>query len=799
MDDEAASQQLMSEARGTPHVNDMDGPGPAIPLRLDGAGAGDSQDSPSASLGPAKPKTKKSKRQQFAISQMPRTFRSSLPSLDELHAAAVGTPSKSQAYVPTAPPSQITGHSTKDTKRSQTAAGLDESYTQSSNTVEATSQSSQSNRKRRKKDKLRGQSSQNNAELETTRVSETPAATQEMALPTATDDDDRWNGATDEPALIPSDLREKVNLDKPQRSQSDERIPLQVIAHVDTTEVAPKHVRAKVHLPHASNTENATGGTSTGQNGSKKKKKRIGKDKQAAASSISDLTGLVRNAHDASTQPPFENNSSSAVPSREKKSLGKKRVRYSVGGITGKPRISKADPNKNYQRGDGNNDRTAADGALEEEHELGHPPDKRLGGDYTADEKELLRRAIRDYQERNGLDTADLVEIIHWTNRSKIKLVEHNDSAQGEALLQKDSDAFWDEIKSVGLLRDLRDVKRHVRSRYHLYRRGHWSQEEDEQLKELHNIYPGQWKLIATQLQRLEKDTYAHWRDYVQHGENRVIKRWTTDEEDKLVQVLSVVCQKIEDCRAEAGQPPLDDYYPMINWQEVCRRMDDTRSRLQCQSKWKIMCGRVPPPALDIEIKPRKTPAPDVTTMEPASSQKHSSQSTKKKDRKSLVSAGGLHSPGPEDMLWGDKYDLVEYLVMQRGERGLAWYDQIDWRDIASKMGPMWSVHTLQQAYGQLCELTLDGMTDDLDLALNSFITHIAAYHEHQENERYQPVQTIGLDGSDATHRNPDRKRKRKSDATSGKGSVKKQSKTPSSSAKVFKSEALITESDTEL
>ena len=87
MDDEAASQQLMSEARGTPHVNDMDGS--AIPLSLDGAGA--SQNSLSASLGPgaAKPKAKKSKRQQFAVSQIPRTFRSSPPSLDELHGSCL--------------------------------------------------------------------------------------------------------------------------------------------------------------------------------------------------------------------------------------------------------------------------------------------------------------------------------------------------------------------------------------------------------------------------------------------------------------------------------------------------------------------------------------------------------------------------------------------------------------------------------------------------------------------------------------------------------------------------------------
>ncbi|KAF2993125.1 RNA polymerase I enhancer binding protein [Curvularia kusanoi] len=812
MDDEAASQQLMSEARATPHLNDIDGS--AIPLSLDGA----SYDLLSASQGSHGTKAKKHKKQHLTSSQGPRSFRSSpLPvySVDDLQAAAVGTPSKSQAYLSTAPPPQtkrsnsqnhvgaahllgrrpsrapgaadrgaLETQPTQNKKRSQTAAGLDNavakmSPVQGGVTGEAMSQASQSDRKRRRKEKHRN--SQQSAEH--TRVSETPVATQEVpSRAAAGEGTDKRNGAKDKLASHPSDLPQSLNLEKPQESQSEEKLPLLACAQVDTGESESQHVHSKVDLPIALNLAASTEAASTSRSAGK----------QVKSEEQEQSTSQIKPAAASSTSKRGDKSAG------KKKSSRKAKVRYSIGGVPGKLRISTADPKKTYKRGDDDNDRSAADAALEDEHQLGHPPDKRTGGEYTADEKELLRRAIRDHQERNGFDTAYLVEMIHSSNRTNVSVVGHT-TAQDEVQFQKDCKAFWDDIQNAGLLRKMRDIKRHVQSRYHLFQRGHWSQEEDEQLRELHNLYPGQWKFIATQLNRLEKDVFNHWRDYVRHGENRVTKRWTTDEEENLVKALSAVCQKIEDYRAETGQPPAEDYYPLINWHEVCNRLGDTRSRLQCQSKWKLMCARDWPPLLDIETKPRGVPAFNETKTEPASSRKPSSKSTAKKDRKfgGLVATPQL--PGPEDMLWGDKVDLFSYLVEQRQTRELVWIEDVDWFDIVERMGPLWSADTLQKAYEQLCELVLGEATVDLSYALSNVINYMQAHvNSDQQEERYQPTMLIGLNGTNATQGSVSQKRKRQSGASSGKTAVEKHGKTPGSS-KVFKSEELIVDSEPEL
>lgn len=817
MDDEAASQQLMSEARATPHLNDYDGS--AIPLELDGP----SQDKASVSKTSRQRKAKKPTEKNVALSQTARVreTRSQPPSYspDELRAAAGDTPSKSQTVPSTAPSSQIKVPNTqleiqadaastpthskakqpassgsqkaqpkKNNKRSRAFAELDNEHVVTSTSFEADGEAksqssqaagSQATRKRRRKERSRN--SLNDVELEPTNVSETPAATQEAGSQVAGADIDGRDGALDEeePALTPSVLLGKLNLEKSQKAQAGGK----TTSPTDVLEEASEPVDVDLAIAPAS-TANGT----TQDAGTKKKKKTKKNKKEAEAPDVDD--GEARSRLSTS-----EESSKGKTSSQKEKAAKKTKVRYSVGGIKGKAIISKADPNKMYQRASHNNDRTAADSALEDAHELGHPPDKRTSGDYTADEKELLRRAIRDHQERNGLDTADLVEIIHWTDRSRVKVSE-SATAQAEAQFQKDCDAFWDEINSAGLLRKLRDVKRHVRSRYHLHQRGQWSQEEDEQLRELHNLHPGQWKLIATHLNRLEKDTYARWRDYVRHGENRVTKRWTADEEHNFVAVLSAVCQKIEDYRAETGQPPLDDYYPFINWHEVCKKMDDTRSRLQCQSKWKLMCAREPPATLDIEIKPRTA----MSQVQPPTDTADRPRKPKaKKDRQSSATKTNPDPPGSDDMLWGDKMDLVTYLAEQKLLNEFEWSDQIIWQDVAKRMGPIWSTDTIQNAYEQLCELVLGEPTDDLSLALGSIVAYIQTNHNDKDNERYDPTQKLKSDGEDASNVKSSKKSKRQAGASSSKASAKKTSKAPSSSTKAFKSQELIEDSGPEM
>jgi hypothetical protein len=414
---------------------------------------------------------------------------------------------------------------------------------------------------------------------------------------------------------------------------------------------------------------------------------------------------------------------------------------------------------------------------------LGQPPDKRTGGDYTADEKELLRRAIRDYQERNHLEVADLVEIIQWNNARR-KEMGNDTTDQTEATYKEESTAFWDDIRSAGLLRPLFNIQRHVRARYHLYQRGHWSQDEDDNLRELANLHPGEWKLIATSLNRLEIDVYNRWKDYVRHGENRITKRWSPEEEENFVKVLSTVCQRIEDHLAEIGKPPLNDYTSFINWHEVCREMGDTRSRLQCQSKWKLMRAREPPAVVNVEIKPRKTPEPGQDE-QPAKKRRKST-----KGRKSTGVVTQPRAPGPEDMLWGDKFDLTGHLVEQAVENGWTWNDQIAWQDIAERMESKWSVPTLQTAYKQLLELVEE--EEEFLPTLTSIYAYIVDNHKLETDDHYTPAHELDGDAEDEVLPNSSKKRKRQS----GVGASTKRKKATPSTPKAFKSKELITDSD---
>ncbi|KAJ4319775.1 RNA polymerase I enhancer binding protein [Neodidymelliopsis sp. IMI 364377] len=912
MDDEAASQQLMSEARALHTKSDT---GPAIPLSFDGASECNTG---AKTPGSSAKKARKSKRKQPAAPRPdprdtnPASAKSTF-SLKGMEAFVGPSPSKSQAMSSTIPDTQVevpdtqtksrTSHapsstplkssqavatgssSKKKTKKNKQSAraemDLDSSLQEGTGAIASTSSSLPKAQKLRKKtqpsssqteqaamaveqgtvpatqyedaihepvtassrttpvgrkqrNKAKSRNMVNGAAPNQEAVIETPTATQDATpdVPSGGVQEHADLVEEGEPPLIPRTLLSNLKAERAQSSPTASKLKKPRKRRDPPTEIVDQHTQES--LPEVTTTPSPdvheqtslaqddanesvklsdaehtiTPAQTPGTSHSAKKRRRGKKDKQDAQTPLQayDWEAPVRNLDETPTQPfryedsdeaepPVEDDEDgvtekkSSGPSRRKRSTsGRSTPRVSVGGLPRTPSRryrSRADPNRNYQRDrDDEDERTAAEMALENSHELGQPPDKRTGGDYTADEKELLRRAIRDYQERNHLEVADLVEIIQWNNARR-KEMGNNTTDQTEATYKEESTAFWDDIKSAGLLRPLFNIQRHVRARYHLYQRGHWSQDEDDNLRELTNLHPGEWKLIATSLNRLEIDVYNRWKDYVRHGENRITKRWSPEEEENFVKILSTVCQRIEDHLAEIGKPPLNDYTSFINWHEVCREMGDTRSRLQCQSKWKLMRAREPPAVVDVEIKLRKTPEPGQNE-QPAKKRRKST-----KGRKSTGPVTQARAPGPEDMLWGDKFDLTGHLAEQAVENDWTSDDQIAWQDIAEKMDLKWSVPTLQTAYKQLLGLVEEEEEEFLP-ALTSIYAYIVENHKLETEDHYTPAHELDGDAEDEVLPNSSKKRKRQS----GVGASTKRTKATSSTSKAFKSKELITDSD---
>lgn len=668
MDDEAAAEQLRSEARASYSAHHDDDP---IPLSLDGATSPEANRKKLkklkklrkleklARLGKSD-KPKKSDRKHLAASQ---TSPSQLPSNDPTNSKPFvpESPSKSETLPFLAPSAKIevpnsqivNGNSTSTPTTRGHAASPDDTKGRppkrkrkrpveqeaQDDIIPATSQEdvdeSQSSHKRRKKHQ--SQTSMHSVYADAQEIAATPGTTQETSIQPASREEQ--NVAAPAP-LTPKALLENLKAERSQRLQgsqpskkrhtSPERKRKRKTAgttSVDVDEEGEEHIPdVEGELPDAVGAGNAEMPSAASQSPGKQRRK-MKKNKHileadelkwdAPARGFEDGPSTLSAFDTIEVAAPIESiESNRKEKKRKRKSIKSEDVssssRVSVGGLAKSPskRPSKHDPNKNYARARDEDDRTAADRALESGTDLGLPPDLRTGGDYTSDEEELLRRAIRDFQQREALDTTDLVAIIHWNPTRDDPTVE-NTSDQAETELKKQSAAFWEEVKNAGLRRRIKNVKEHVRATYHTYHRGPWSKEEDEELTRLVELHPNQWKTIAVQMHRLRGDVFNRWKDYVQHGPDRVTKRWSVEEEENFVKVLSTVIQRIEDDRAETGKPPLDDCFSHLNWQQVCSEMGNTRSRLQCQYKLKQMRARVPAPTFDFEIKPRRSQPSD--------------------------------------------------------------------------------------------------------------------------------------------------------------------------------------------
>jgi len=261
----------------------------------------------------------------------------------------------------------------------------------------------------------------------------------------------------------------------------------------------------------------------------------------------------------------------------------------------------------------------AADRELTNNRDLNHPPVLPASGRFSPDEDEILRRAISDFQQRNGLSTLDLVNVIQWSDprhdpRNKRKKSEW--SAQ-ELEWEAESKEFWQEILHTEpqLRRKPDIIKSHVQARYHNFKSGGWTEEEDAELRDLMQKHPSQWKLISLAMSdRSASDILNRWKDYVQYGEQRNTARWTRAEEEKLVNALTTVIQRDEDERAEMGLPSLAEYANSdINWLAVCELMGKVRSRLQCTVKWTQMKKR----DASVDIRPvyKRGRTPDPTRL----------------------------------------------------------------------------------------------------------------------------------------------------------------------------------------
>ena len=150
-------------------------------------------------------------------------------------------------------------------------------------------------------------------------------------------------------------------------------------------------------------------------------------------------------------------------------------------------------------------------------------------------------------------------------------------------------------------------LKTHIRGRYHQFRSGGWTSEEDKELRALVVAYPNKWKLISTIIgDRSPQDCLNRSRDYLECSQ-RNTSTWSQEEEELLIRAVNTLAQRDEDHRAETGQPPLAEYTRRnISTLAISKEMGGVRNRVQITHKWKQWEEKHPDRTrVTVEYRPR--------------------------------------------------------------------------------------------------------------------------------------------------------------------------------------------------
>lgn len=119
--------------------------------------------------------------------------------------------------------------------------------------------------------------------------------------------------------------------------------------------------------------------------------------------------------------------------------------------------------------------------------------------------------------------------------------------------------------------------------------------EQDTELSELISVHGQKWSRIAAIINRHPEDLRDRYRNYLVCGPNQRKDAWDEAEEANLTQYVIDSMHTIDHLRVTEPNDHLltRSYDELIDWQGISERMNRTRSRLQCITKWKALNIRI--------------------------------------------------------------------------------------------------------------------------------------------------------------------------------------------------------------
>ncbi|KAK4222087.1 hypothetical protein QBC38DRAFT_490686, partial [Podospora fimiseda] len=203
-------------------------------------------------------------------------------------------------------------------------------------------------------------------------------------------------------------------------------------------------------------------------------------------------------------------------------------------------------------------------------------------GVMTKTEVKQITKAVELFRETEGLSQEEVNSMIQ-DNPQKV--------GTDSKLLHK---RLWELVVESCPTRRRSKLILWCRKHFHNFvARGKWTNEQDDHLDQLVKTYGKSWVKIGSMVNRHPDDVRDRYRNYVVCRGTVKTDLWSVEEEEKLREVYQNALRKIQEKMDKTGdkEHSADD---LINWQLISDDMGRTRSRLQCQEKWKRLAEAEP-------------------------------------------------------------------------------------------------------------------------------------------------------------------------------------------------------------
>ncbi|CAK7205141.1 RNA polymerase I enhancer binding protein [Sporothrix eucalyptigena] len=191
-------------------------------------------------------------------------------------------------------------------------------------------------------------------------------------------------------------------------------------------------------------------------------------------------------------------------------------------------------------------------------------------GNFTPREVSMLEAAAAKYMEENNVSQSDFNVMVH-------------ENAQKHTALWNDITSDFPDKKRLQVILRCRRIFHNFKQQYR------WTEEEDAELADLVSRHGNKWQVIAGVMDRSSEDVRKRWEERVVCGDKVLLSYWRFDEERTLGQIVGRLLREIQSTRKQDLATIHPDSVRDIPWQVVSERMGHTRTARQCRSKWRAI------------------------------------------------------------------------------------------------------------------------------------------------------------------------------------------------------------------